>query len=141
MNLARTSKDALREAAAVCARRRGGRAFVGRLLAQAETTSLTAWCISSEARWRRSRLSRKARAIACSPAVGSCGIRSFGAKCWKCSRLPIVKGGPNGVNGGGGGLCLIVGWQKRFPSPEKHPGRKRRRKSPPSAEHRVQRAP
>jgi len=49
-NLARTSSEALSEAAAVCARRRGGSAFVGLLLAQAETTSLTAWCISSAAR-------------------------------------------------------------------------------------------
>src|SRR6266571_1949865 len=73
-NLERTSSAALREAAEVCARSKGGSALVGLLLAQAETTSLTAWCSSSEARWMRSRLSRSARAMACSTALGSCDI-------------------------------------------------------------------
>src|SRR6266852_4362235 len=73
-NRERTSREALREAAEVCARRRKGSALVGLLLAHAETTSLTAWCSSSEARWMRSRLSRSARAMACSTALGSCDI-------------------------------------------------------------------
>src|SRR6266705_2456648 len=73
-NLERTSSAALREAAEVCPRSKGGSALVGLLLAQAETTSLTAWCSSSEARWMRSRLSRSARAMACSTALGSCDI-------------------------------------------------------------------
>src|SRR6266852_9830580 len=41
-NLESTSRVAAREAAQVCARSRGGSALVGLLLAQAETTSLTA---------------------------------------------------------------------------------------------------
>src|SRR6266704_2644908 len=77
-NLERTSSAALREAAEVCARSKGGSALVGLLLAQAETTSLTAWCSSSEARWMRSRLSRSARAMACSTALGSCDIPIWG---------------------------------------------------------------
>jgi len=78
-NLDRTSREAFSDAAAVCARRSGGSALVGRLLAQAETTSLTAWCISSADRCKRSRLSRSARAMACSTGVGcSCAMAKTG---------------------------------------------------------------
>src|SRR6266705_1736174 len=73
-NLESTSNAAAREAAEVCARSSGGSALVGLLLAQAETTSLTACCSSSEARWMLSRLSRSALAMACSTALGSCDI-------------------------------------------------------------------
>src|SRR5262249_13584020 len=82
-NLVRTSNAAHSEAAEVCARSIGGRAFVGFALLHAATTSATAWCNSSELRWIRSRLSRKAGETTCSTALGaptvgelaSCDIR------------------------------------------------------------------
>jgi hypothetical protein len=43
----KTSREAESAAEAVCARSMGGKAFVGRLLAQAATTSLMAWFSAS----------------------------------------------------------------------------------------------
>ena len=69
-----TSRAAESEAAAVCARTRGGSAWVALLLLQAATTSLTAWCSSSAVFWMRSRFSRKARETAVSMGFVSCAI-------------------------------------------------------------------
>ena len=71
INRERTSSAAQSDAALVCARSSGESALVGLLLLQAETTSATECCSSSELRCMRSRLSRRARATACSIAFGS----------------------------------------------------------------------
>src|SRR6266700_7781287 len=52
----------------------GGSALLGRLLAQADAMSLTAWCSSSAVRWIFSRLSRSVRDTACSTPFGSAAI-------------------------------------------------------------------
>src|SRR5208282_5806275 len=72
-----TSMEAVRAAAAVWARSIGGRALVGRLLEQAATTSPIACVSSSLVRLMRSRLSRTARATACSTALGSGAMAIF----------------------------------------------------------------
>src|SRR5208282_4819178 len=74
-----TSKEADSAAAAVWARNIGGRALVGRLLEQAAMTSLTACVSSSLVRLMRSRLSRTARATACSTGLGSGTMAILGA--------------------------------------------------------------
>src|SRR6202011_2172961 len=86
-NRERTSKAAAMDAAVDCARNIGGSALVGLLLAQAATTSLTAWFSSSVVRWMLSRLSRIARDTAWSMAVGSCGINIWGRNRRKCPVL------------------------------------------------------
>src|SRR5207253_1332500 len=53
INRERTSSAAESEAALVWARSSGERALVGLLLLQADTTSATAWCSSSELRCMR----------------------------------------------------------------------------------------
>src|SRR5579864_3184064 len=73
-NLASTSSVAESEAAEVWARSIEGNALLARLLAHADTMSLTAWCSSSAVRWIFSRLSRSVRDTACSTAFGSAAI-------------------------------------------------------------------
>src|SRR5712691_12289453 len=105
---AMTSSTAEMEAAADWARSMAGSALVGRLLAQAATTSPTAWCSSSEVRWMRSRFSRKARETAWSTALaelGSWGMRRFAGKL---ARFVILEGTRLGVNRRGVALCLQV---------------------------------
>ena len=106
INRAKTSNAAANEAAEVCARSIGGRAFVGLLLEQAATTSLMACCSSSPVRWMRSRLSRPARAMAISTALGSGDIRVSGPFRPKFSRFAILGGCGRVVNGAGAALCL-----------------------------------
>jgi len=69
-NRDKTSRVAVSAAAEVWARNIGGNALTGLLLPHAATTSAMAWCSSSDVRWMRSRLSRKARETACSMALG-----------------------------------------------------------------------
>lgn len=78
MNRESTSSEADSDAAMDCARSIGGKALVGLLLEQAATTSFTAWVKSSLLLCRRSRLSRSARATACSTALGSGDMRRIG---------------------------------------------------------------
>src|SRR5208337_4161724 len=73
-----TSKEADSAAAAVWARNIGGSALVGRLLEQAAMTSLTACVSSSLVCVMRSRLSRTARATACSTGLASGAMAVFG---------------------------------------------------------------
>ena len=89
----RTSSAADSEAAKVCARNSGGKAFVGLLLEQAATTSLMACCSSTPERWIPSRLSRSARATACSTAFGSDGIPVLGVFCRNFPCFAILGGG------------------------------------------------
>lgn len=103
----RTSSAADSDAAKVCARNSGGRAFVGLLLEQAAMTSLMACCSSTPERWIPSRLSRSARATACSTAFGSGGIPVLGVFCRNFPCFAILGGGGWGVNGLRVVLCPI----------------------------------
>src|ERR1035438_2305166 len=106
-----TSKDAANDAAEVCARNIGGSALTGLLLPQAATTSAMSSCNSSDVRWMRSKLSRKARETACSTAFGvldSDDIPFLRAIAPKISRFVILEGRMRPVNRLTVLLCLEV---------------------------------
>ena len=107
INRERTSRAAVSDAALVCARSNGESAFVGLLLLQADTTSATAWCNSSELRCRRSRLSRSARTTACSTALASLDITIWACLKRQAVHVPILEGVLNPVNYAALPLCPV----------------------------------
>src|SRR5712691_13061057 len=93
INRDKTSSVADSDAAAVCARRIGGKALEGLVLEQAETRSLIACCNSLVVRCTRSRFSRSARVATCSIGLDSCAIGLSGTFRTKFPALHIGSSG------------------------------------------------
>lgn len=94
--------------------------MVGLLLAQEATTSAIDWWSSSDIRWMRSRLSRKARDTACSTALGglvSGDMPVFGVFLPEISRFVILEGKVLGVNR----LAVLLCPEVTFPQPRLAP--------------------